>query len=137
MRSDRTPEPDPQSDEKRANIHPVYPTAQERAERGEALVRTDERTGGHAREPKPPDLPMPSGRVVYREFESIRQGTRSLIVNFQLVDGTVGPVSAGPTRNEADFRAPIQPTIEANPPLVPGPFSVDHLNPHPSASPVR
>jgi hypothetical protein len=137
MRYYLTPEPDPQSDEKIANINQLYQTAQERAERGEVIVSTDEMTGVQAREPKHPDLPMQPGRVLYREFEYIRHGTLSFIVNFQVADGTVGQVSAGPTRNEADFLAHIQHTIEAKPQVVQWHFIVDNLNTHQSESLVR
>jgi hypothetical protein len=115
MRSYLTPEPDPQSEEKIADINQLYQTAQERAKRGEAIVSADEMTGVQALEPKHPDLPMPPGRVLRREFEYIRHGTLSFIVNFQVADGTVGQVSAGPTRNEADFLAHIRPTVDAAP----------------------
>jgi hypothetical protein len=101
------------------------------------VVSTDEMTGVQALEPKHPDLPMQSGRVLRREFEYLRQGTLSFRVNFQLAQGTVGPVWAGPTRNADDFLAPIQPTVDADPDIVHWPFIVDHLNTHPSESLVR
>jgi hypothetical protein len=102
-----TAEPDPQSDEKIAAVNHLYQTAQQRAE---ATVSADEMTGVQALQPKHPDLPMRPGRVMHREFEDLRHGTLSLIVNFHVADGKVGQVSAGPTRNEADFLAHIQPT---------------------------
>jgi len=137
MRYYLTPEPDPQSHEKIAAINHLYQTAQERAERGEAIVSTDEMTGVQALEPKHPDLPMQPGHVLRREFEYIRQGTLSLIVNFHVADGTVGQVSAGPTRNEADFLAHIQCTVAADPQIVQWHFIVDNLNTHQSESLVR
>jgi len=137
MRYYLNPEPDPQADEKIADINQLYQTAQERAERGEVVVSTDEMTGVQAREPKHPDLPMQPGRVLYREFEYIRHGTLSLIVNFQVADGTVGQVSAGPTRKEEDFLAHIQRTVEENPQVRQWHFIVDNLNTHQSASLVR
>jgi len=130
-------EPDPQSDEKIADINHLYQTAQQRAERGEATVSTDEMTGVQAREPKHPDLPMQPGRVLRREFEYIRHGTLSLIVNFHVAHGTVGQVSAGPTRKEEDFLAHIQRTVDAEPHIVQWHFIVDNLNTHQSASLVR
>lgn len=130
MRYYLNPEPDPQADEKIADINQLYQTAQECAERGAAIVSTDEMTGVQAREPKHHDLPMQPGRVVYREFEYIRHGTLSFIVNFHVADGTVGQVSAGPTRNEADFLAHIQRTVEADPPVKQWHFIVDNLNTH-------
>src|SRR5262245_38515023 len=115
MRYYLTPEPDPQSDEKIADINYLYQTAQERAERGEATMSTDEMTGVQALSRKHPDLPMQPGRVLRREFEYIRHGRLSFIVNFHVADGKVGQVSAGPTRNEEDFLAHIQRTVESDP----------------------
>ena len=137
MRYYLNPEPDPQSDEKIADINQWYQTAQERAERGEAGVSTDEMTGVQALEPKHPDLPVQPGRVLRREFEYIRHGTLSFIVNFHVADGTVGQVSAGPTRKEEDFLAHIRRTVEADPHIVQWHFIVDNLNTHQSESLVR
>jgi hypothetical protein len=137
MRYYLNPEPDPQADEKIAAINQLYQTAQERAARGQALVSTDEMTGVQAREPKHPDLPMQPGHVLRREFEYIRHGTLSFIVNFHVAAGTVGQVSAGPTRNEADFLAHIQRTVAADPQIVQWHFIVDNLNTHQSESLVR
>ena len=137
MRYYLTPEPDPQFDEKIADINYLYQTAQERAERGEATVSTDEMTGVQALERKHPDLPMQPGRVLHREFEYIRHGTLSFSVNFDVASGRVGQVSAGPTRNEADFLAHIQRTVEAAPQIVQWHFIVDNLNTHQSESLVR
>jgi hypothetical protein len=130
-------EPDPQSDEKIAVINQLYQTAQARAERGEATLSTDEMTGVQALQPKHPDLPMQPGRVLRREFEYIRHGTLSFIVNFHVADGQVGQVSAGPTRNEEDFLAHIQRTVNAAPHIVQWHFIVDNLNTHQSESLVR
>ncbi len=137
MRYYLTPEPDPQSEEKIADINQLYQTAHERAERGEATVSTDEMTGVQALQPKHPDLPMQPGRVLRREFEYIRHGTLSFIVNFHVADGKVGQVSAGPTRNEADFLAHIQRTVDSDPRFAQWHFIVDNLNTHQSESLVR
>jgi transposase len=115
----------------------LYQTAQHRAEQGEAIVSTDEMTGVQALEPKHPDLPMQPGRVLYREFEYIRHGTLSFIVNFHVADGTVGQVSAGPTRTAEDFLTHIQRTVDADPHIVQWHFIVDNLNTHQSESLVR
>jgi len=131
------PEPDPQSDEKIADINQLYQTAQERAKRGEAVVSTDEMTGVQALEPKHPDLPMQPGHVLHREFEYIRHGTLSFIVNFHVADGKVGQIAAGPTRKEEDFLAHIQRTVEAAPQIGQWHFIVDNLNTHQSESLVR
>ena len=137
MRYYLNPEPDPQSDEKIADINHLYQTAQQRVERGEAIVSTDEMTGVQALEPKHPDLPMQPGQVLRREFEYIRHGTLSFIVNFHVATGTVGQVSAGTTRNEQDFLAHIQRTVAADPHIVQWHFIVDNLNTHQSESLVR
>lgn len=137
MRYYLTPEPDPQSYEKIADINYLYQTAQERAERGEATVSTDEMTGVQALERKHPDLPMRPSRVLRREFEYIRHGTLSFIVNFEVASGQIGQLSAGPTRNEADFLAHIRHTVNANPHIVQWHFIVDNLNTHQSESLVR
>lgn len=137
MRYYLNPEPDPQADEKIAAINQLYQTAQERAERGEAVVSTDEMTGVQALEPKHRDLPILPGHVLRREFEYIRHGTLSFIVNFHVAAGKIGQVSAGPTRNEADFLAHIQRTVAADPQIVQWHFVVDNLNTHQSESLVR
>jgi transposase len=137
MRYYLTPEPDPQTGEKIADINQLYQTAQERAARSEAIVSTDEMTGVQALEPKHLDLPLQPGRVLCREFEYIRHGTLSFIVNFHVADGRVGQISAGPTRNEADFLAHIQRTVDSDPHIGQWHFIVDNLNTHQSESLVR
>jgi hypothetical protein len=67
-----TPEPDPQSDEKIADINELYQTAQARAERGEAVVSTDEMTGVQALERKHPDLPMQPGPHIHQSRINFR-----------------------------------------------------------------
>jgi len=94
-------------------------------------------TGVQALEPKHPDRPMLPGHVLRREFEYIRHGTLSFIVNFQVADGMVGQVSAGPTRTEEDFLAHIRRTVEADPHVVQWHFILDNLNTHQSESLVR
>jgi len=137
MRYYLTPEPDPQSDEKIADINALYQTAQERAQKGQAIVSTDEMTGVQALSRKHPDLPMKSGHILHREFEYERQGTLSFIVNFDVAAGRVGQISSGSTRNEADFLAHIRATIEADPSIIQWHFVVDNLNTHQSESLVR
>jgi transposase len=100
-------------------------------------VSTDEMTGVQALECKHADLPMQPGRVLHREFEYIRHGRLSLIVNFHVAAGTVGQVSAGPTRKEGDFLAHIQRTVQADPHITQWHFIVDNLNTHQSESLVR
>jgi transposase len=134
MRYYLTPEPDPQSEQKIRDINGLYQTAQERAKHGQAIMSTDEMTGVQALERKHPDLPMQPGRVLRREFEYIRHGTLSFIVNFNVACGQVGHISAGPTRNEADFLAHIQHTVESDPDILQWHFIVDNLNTHQSES---
>jgi DDE superfamily endonuclease len=137
MRYYLTPEPDPQSEAKIADINRLYQTAQERAKYGEATMSTDEMTGVQALSRKHPDLPMRSGQVLRREFEYQRHGTCSFMVNFDVASGQVGQVSAGPTRNEADFLAHICHTVESDPGIEQWHFVVDNLNTHQSESLVR
>ncbi len=137
MRYSLTPESDPQSDAQIADSNPVYQPAQERAERGQATLSTDEMTGVQALSRKHPDWPMQPGHVLRREFEYERQGTLSFILNFDVTCGRVGQVSSGSTRHEADFLAHSRTTVEANPRIGPEHFSVDHLNTHQSESLVR
>lgn len=137
MRYSLTPEPDALADEKIADINGLYKTAQERAKRGEATLSTDEMTGVQALQRKPPDLLMPPGQVVRREFEYKRHGTLSFIVNFDVAAGRVGQVSAGPTRTEADFVAHIRRTVEADPRIIQGHFITDNLNTHQSEALIR
>jgi transposase len=80
---------------------------------------------------------MQPGRVLRREFEYKRHGTLSFIVNFEVASGRVGTVSAGPTRNEADFLAHIRRTVESDPRIVQWHFILDNLNTHQSEALVR
>lgn len=137
MRSYLTPEPDPNADTQIADINDLYQTAQERAKHGEATMSTDEMTGVQALERKHPDLPMLPGHVLRREFEYIRHGTVSFIVNFAVTLGRIGQISSGSTRNEADFLAHIQTTVDAAPHVLQWHFVVDNLNTHQSESLVQ
>lgn len=137
MRYYLTPEPDPRADTKISAINAAYQTAQERAQYGEATLSTDEMTGIQALERKHHDLPMQPEHVLRREFEYIRHGTLSFIVNFDVALGRVGQLSSGSTRNEADFLAHIRTTVDAAPHIVQWHFVVDNLNTHQSASLVR
>jgi hypothetical protein len=86
---------------------------------------------------KHPGLPLRPGLVERREYEYIRHGTLSFIVNFEVVTGHIGTVSAGPTRNEQDYLTHIQRTVEADPTVTKWHFVVDNLNIHQSESLVR
>lgn len=120
-----------------ADINHLYQQAPELVAQGDQVVSTDELTGVQALERKHPNLPMQPGRVERQEFEYIRHGTQSLIVNFQVATGRIGRVSCGATRNEADFLAHTQATVEAEPQVGQWHFVVDGLNIHQSESLVR
>ena len=132
-----TPEPDERSEEKIKDINALYQAAPELAQQGEVVMSTDEMTGVQALERKHPGLPLAPGKVERREFEYIRHGTVSFIVNFEVATGRVATVSAGPTRNEDDFVKHIQRMVEASPRTLKWHFVVDNLNTHQSESLVR
>lgn len=137
MRSWLTPEPDEHLVEKIEDLNHLYQHAQALEKQGERVVSTDEMTGVQALERKHPDLPVRPGLVARQEFEYIRRGTCSLIVNFEVASGQVGQVSAGPTRTEEDFVRHIQRTVEAAPRVSQWHFVTDNLNTHQSESLVR
>ncbi len=115
----------------------VYRTAVERAAQGERTVSTDEMTGVQALERAAPSLPMQPGHVQRREFEYIRHGTRSFMINFDVVSGRVICPSCGPTRTAADFLAHVQQTVASDPTATRWHFVADNLNTHCSESLVR
>jgi hypothetical protein len=84
-----TPEPDEQLEQKIADINTLYRQAPELAQQGERTLSTDELTGVQALERKHPGLPLAPGKVERREFEYIRHGTQSLIINFDVATGQV------------------------------------------------
>jgi transposase len=94
-------------------------------------------TGVQALERAQPGLPLRPGKVERREFEYIRHGTLSFIVNFEVATGQIGMVSVGPTRTEEDYVRHIQRTVEADPAVKRWHFVVDNLNIHQSESLVR
>lgn len=100
-------------------------------------MSTDELTGVQALERAAPGLPMRPGQVERREFEYVRHGTRSFLINFDVVSGRVICSSSGPTRTEADFLAHIRQTVESDPTATRWHFVVDNLNTHCSESLVR
>ena len=121
-------------DEKVAAINALYQQAPALIEKEEEVVSTDEMTGVQALERKHPTLPMRPGLVERREFEYIRHGTVSFIVNFHVASGRIGETSSGPTRTEADFVEHVKRTVAANPAVKRWHFVVDNLNTHKSAS---
>jgi putative transposase len=107
------------------------------ADKGEKVVCNDEMTGVQAIERQYASLPLRPGKVERREFEYIRHGTQSFIVNFEVATGQIGHVSAGPTRTELDYLNHIQATVAAEPTVKRWHFVVDNLNTHQSESLVR
>jgi transposase len=132
-----TSEPDERFDEKVKGINTIYQQAPELSQQGEAVVSTDEMTGVQALERKYSGLPLLPGKVERREFEYIRHGTQSFMVNFAVATGQIGTVSCGDTRNEADFLQHIQRSVEGAPWIGKWHFITDNLNTHQSASLVR
>jgi hypothetical protein len=132
-----TPGEDERGDEKIKDINNIYQRAPELAQQGERVVSNDEMTGVQALERKHPGLPLRPGKVERREFEYIRHGTLSFIVNFEVATGQIGTVSVGPTRTEADYVRHIQRTVAADPTVKRWHFVVDNLNIHQSESLVR
>jgi transposase len=100
-------------------------------------VSTDEMTGVQALERAQPGLPMVPGQVARREFEYVRHGTRSFMINVDVVTGQVIAPSCGPTRTEADFVAHIRQTVASDPAATRWHFVTDNLNTHVSESLVR
>lgn len=94
-------------------------------------------TGVQALERRHPTLPMQPGKVERREFEYIRHGTRSFIIDLDVASGTIGNTSCGPTRNEADFASHVQCTVTTEPDVSRWHFVVDNLDTHRSETLVR
>lgn len=132
-----TPEPDPQFEAKIADINALYREAPTLAAQGERILSTDELTGVQALERKHPNLPLAPGKIERREFEYIRHGTLSFMINFDVATGQVGVPACGPTRTEADFVAHIRQTVEADPAVTKWRFVTDNLNTHQSETLVR
>ncbi len=132
-----TPSDDPAFDDKVMNICTLYHEAPERAARGEHIMSTDELTGVQALEPTQPDLPTAPGLVRRREYEYIRHGTASFMLNRDVVSGQVVAPSAGPTRTEEDFAVHIAYTVDTDPDASAWHFVVDNLNTHQSETLVR
>ncbi len=132
-----TPSEDEQFDAKVSDICKLYEAAPQLAKEGERVVTTDELTGVQALERKHPGLPLAPGKVERREFEYIRHGTCSFILNRDVVTGRVFAPSVGPTRTEAEFLAHVERTIASDPSATRWHFVVDNLDIHRSASLVR
>jgi transposase len=107
------------------------------AAKAERVVSSDELTGVQASERKYPGLPLAPDKVERREFEYIRHGTQSFIINFDVATGRVLEPTCAATRTEEDFAAHIRRTVEADPATKKWHFVVDNLNIHQSEALVR
>jgi len=85
------------------------------AAKAERVVSTDELTGVQALERKYPGLPLAPDKVERREFEYIRHGTQSFIINFDVATGRALEPTCAATRTEEDFAAHIRRTVAADP----------------------
>lgn len=101
------------------------------------MVATDELTGVQALERTHPGLPLAPGKVERREFEYIRHGTQSFIIDFDVATGRVLEPTCGTTRTEEDFAAHIRRIVESDPTTLKWHFVVDNLNIHQSEALVR
>jgi hypothetical protein len=124
-------------DEKVKKINELYKRAPELVKKGEMVISNDEMTGVQALERKHPGSPMAPGQLERLEFEYIRHGTLSFMVNFEVASGQIGNVSCGPNRKEGDYVAHIKRSVESKPLVTKWHFVVDNLNIHQSESLVR
>jgi hypothetical protein len=124
-------------DEKVHDVCGLYRMAQELTKAGERVLSTDEMTGVQALERCHPGLPMQPGKVERREFEYIRHGTRSFIIDLDVARGTISNTSCGPTRNEVDFASHVLRTVGSEPNVSKWHFVVDNLDTHRSETLVR
>ncbi len=120
-----------------ADVNALYHAAPALAARGERVVSTDELTGVQALERKHPGLPLAPGKVERREFEYVRHGTVTFILNRDVATGQVVAPSYGPTRTEEDFVAHLRRTVASDPAATRWHFVVDNLNIHQSEALVR
>jgi transposase len=128
---------EPEREAKLTDVCTLYQEAPRRAAQGERIVSTDELTQVQALERCAPGLSAAPGKVERREFEYIRHGTRTFVINFDVVSGQVLCPSAGTSRTEADFLAHIRQTVASDPSARRWHFVVDNLNTHLSASLVE
>ena len=132
-----TPALDEQFDAKVSDVCSLYRTAPALAAQGERVLSTDELTGVQALERAHPGLPLGPDKVERREFEYIRHGTCSFMLNRDVVTGQILAPSCGPTRTEADFLRHAQQTVASAPHVTRWHWIVDNLNIHCSESLVR
>lgn len=114
----------------------TYLSAPGLAAEGAHVISTDEKTGMQALQRLHKTKPVRPGLVERVEFEYIRHGTLCLMANFDVVTGKIVTPSIGPTREEVDFVAHIDQTIESDPDAC-WIFVLDQLNTHVSAGLVE
>ena len=132
-----TPKADERREEKIGDLCTLYEAAPELAGRGERVICTDEMTGVQALERTEPGLPLLPGKVERREFEYIRHGTQTFMINLDVAKGRVIGPSCGPTRTEADFVEHIKGTVGTDLEATRWHVVTDNLNIHVSESLVR
>jgi transposase len=132
-----TPAADDQFETKSNDVCQLYREAPQLAAQGERVLSTDELTGVQALERAQPGLPLAPGKVERREFEYVRHGTCSFMLNRDVVTGQILAPSCGPTRTEADFLEHVQQTIASDPHAMRWHLVVDNLNIHCSEALVR
>jgi DDE superfamily endonuclease len=115
------------------NVCRLYHQAQALHDAGIHVVSVDEKTGIQALERIHPDRAMAKGKLELHEFEYTRQGTQTLIANFEVATGKVISPTLGDTRTEDDFVAHIQATVATDPDAQ-WVFIADQLNTHKSVS---
>lgn len=128
---------DAQFDTKVTDLCALYRAAPALAAQGEVIYSTDELTGVQALERKYADQQAAPNQAKRREFEYIRHGTCSFIINRDVVTGQVVAPSCGATRTEADFVAHIRQTVALHPTAPRIRFALDNLNIHQSEALVR
>ena len=79
----------------------------------------------------------PQHQVRRAEYEYIRHGTLSFMINFDVATGQVVAPSCGPTRTEEDFTAHIRQTVQSDPAATGWHIVTDNLNIHVSEALVR
>ena len=94
-------------------------------------------TGVQALERTSPTRPTRPRSVERREFEYVRHGTLTFILNLDIATGQVIAPSCGPTRTEADFAAHVRQTVESDPAATGWHVVVDNLDIHQSETLVR
>jgi hypothetical protein len=128
---------DIQFDSKVTDLCQLYRSAPALAAQGEVIYSTDELTGVQALERKYLDQEPAPRQPKRREFEYIRHGTCSFIINRDVVTGQIVAPSCGATRTEADFVVHIIQTIAQHATATRIRFAVDNLNIHQSEGLVR